>query len=181
MYELKTPGVMPVTLAEAKAHMKVTSDEDDDLITALIEAVTQWAEAYTGRDSRENVWTLTIDEFEDRIELRRSPVASITSVKYIVSGSPVTISSSVYYLKKGHQWSEILLQEDQTWPTDLDEIEAGIEIEFKTEAPRHLGRMKAGMLQHIALLYENRGDCDADTAKSSGATLLYDQFRIARI
>ena len=41
------------------------------------------------------------------------------------------------------------------------------------------------ILRHVAYLYENRGDCDpssaASSAKLSGATFLYDPFRVARI
>ena len=181
MYVLNDAGAIPFMLSEVKKYLKVDTDVDDVVLTNIIEAATGWAEAYTGRDARVNSWTLTIDEFEDRIELRKSPAESITSIKYLVNGGQVTIADTVYYLKKGTQFSEILLKEDQTWPTDLDEIEAGIEIIFVTEALRHLKRMKAGLLQHIALLYANRGDCDADTAKSSGATLIYGQFRISRV
>ena len=36
---------MPVTLAEAKAHLRVTSGTEDDTITALIATATQYVPA----------------------------------------------------------------------------------------------------------------------------------------
>ncbi len=38
LYSLKSAGTVPVTLAEAKTYMKVTSTADDDLITSMLAA-----------------------------------------------------------------------------------------------------------------------------------------------
>lgn len=181
-YTLTDNGTLPITLKQAKAYLKVDTDADNAVIQDMIAAVVQFAERYTGRDMRPKTWQLELDCFEDRILLRKSQVASITSVKYIVSGSPVTIDSSVYYLKSGYQFSEVLLQADQVWPDDLDEVEAGIEIIFVTQAPRYIEQYKIGALEHLAFLYANRGDCDVNSAAlKSGASEKYDQGRIQRI
>ena len=162
--------------------MKITSSAEDDVIKSIINMATTFGEKYTGRDFRANTWTLLLDCFGARIELRRDPVATITFVKHLVSDSQVTVATSVYYLKKGVQSSEILLQDGQDWPTDTDEREQAIEIEFVTEAYRCIDQIKEAMLRHIAYLYTNRGDCDTKNAAiESGASFIYDQFRIARV
>ena len=181
-YDLTENGDSPITLAVAKDYLKVNNSDDNAVIQNLIATVTQFGERYTGIDYRAKTWKLVLDEFEDRILLRKSRVATVTSMKYMVSASLVTIASSVYYLKIGSQFSEVLLADDQSWPTDMDEVEAGIEIIFVTGIPRYVEEYKSGILNHLAYLYQNRGDCDVDVAAvKSGATEKYDQGRIARI
>ena len=148
----------------------------------MIDSATEYGESYTGRAFRVQTWTLLIDSFANRIVLNRNPIDTITTVKYILSGTLTTIASTVYYLKKGVQCAEVLLREDQDWPTDLDEIEHGIEVIFTTVAYRNISQIKDALYRHIAYLYANRGDCDTKSAgKASGADAIYDQFRIARV
>jgi len=181
-YELSIVGTLPITVKRAKSYLKVETDEDNILLQDMIATTVRFAERYMGRDLRQNTWKLIIDKFTDRICLRKSQVRSITNVKYTVDAALVTIANTVYYLKKGYGFSEVLLQDGKTWPTDLDEIEAGIQITFITEIPRHIEQYKLGVLEHIAFLYQNRGDCDVDSAAvKSGAVQLYGQGRIQRI
>ena len=182
LYVLKTAGASPVLLADMKSYMKVTSSADDALIQAMIDAATEWGEKYTGREFTANTWQLLLDSFAARIELRRSPVDTIDSITHLVSGSPVTIATSVYYLKKGNFCSEVLLQEDQSWPTNTDEREQAITIEFTTEKYRCGDMIDLSIKRHVAFWYQNRGDCsDCDGAASgSGVTAIYDLFKIPR-
>lgn len=181
-YDLTDNGDSPITLERAKGYLKVDGSDDNVVIQDLIATATQFGERYTGIDYRVKTWKLVFDEFEDRILLRKSKVATITSIKYLVDDSLVTIDSAVYSLKIGTQFSEVLLASDQSWPTDMDEVEAGIEIIFVTGIPRYIEEYKTGILNHLAYMYQNRGDCDAEeAAKKSGATEKYGQGRIARI
>lgn len=198
-YELTTQGTIPVLLDEAKAHLKIplTNSDDDELLILLLEAAAEVAEKYTRRDLRANTWTLFLDEFPTRICLRRDPVASIASIKFLDdSPTPIqqTVATTVYYLKKGVQASEVLLQPDQEWPdgstpaTTVNEREHSIEVAFVTEAHACLEQAKVAILRHVAFLYENRGDCDptvagaiGDALNLSGAAMLLDQIRVSRV
>lgn len=186
LYELVTPGAGPVRLKDAKAYLKVDNKSDDFVVRSLLLATVQYAEKYTGRDFRANSWKLLLDGFEDRICLRRSPVASITQVQYTLAGTLTTIAASVYYLKKGPQFSEVLLLDEQEWPSDGDDVETTnehtIEITFATAVPALLEEARSALLKHLAYLYQNRGDCSSEeAARRSGATEMYDHFRIARL
>jgi hypothetical protein len=56
-------GVEPVTLAEAKLHLRIDSSDDDDLISALITTARKWAEDYCDRTFVESRYTMMLDSF----------------------------------------------------------------------------------------------------------------------
>lgn len=57
------PASNPVTLAEAKSHLRIDSSAEDDLIGTLITAATRWAEDYTDRTFCHTQWQMRIDSF----------------------------------------------------------------------------------------------------------------------
>lgn len=59
-YEL---GAEPVTLAEAKLHLRIDSSDDDDLISALIATARKWAEDYCDRTFVVSKYTMLLDSF----------------------------------------------------------------------------------------------------------------------
>ncbi len=173
-YQELDSGDLPFDIGDAKKYLKIEGSADNAVLQNLITTVVQWGERHTGRDFRIKNWRLILDCFDDRILIRKSPVASITTFKYTLLTVLTTIASTVYQFKQGHQFSEVLLRCDQEWPNDLDKIEAGIQIEFATAVPRQMVSYKQAALQHLAYLYENRGDCSVDkAAKKSGALNTY--------
>jgi uncharacterized phiE125 gp8 family phage protein len=170
-----------------KSYLRLRAGDhpDDDLLTQLLDAATWDVERYTGRDLRVNAWTLHTDEFDNPITLRRDPVDSITTVKYYVATVLTTITSTVYYHKKGPQYSELFLAEDQVWPSDIDSREHGIQIAFATVAHTGLALAQTAIMRLVAYQYGNRGDDDGKTAVSdiegSGADSLLLRMRIPRL
>lgn len=187
LYTLTEVGEPVLDLeSDVKAYLKLESCADDDLLRLLAEAVTTFAEKYMAQELRVNKWRITIDCFDERIELRRHPINTVDSITYTDENeAEQTVDAAVYYLKKGQQRSEIVQNVDQDWPDDLIEREAAIKIDITTEAVDCLDQLKLGMLRHLAFLYENRGDCSdkdlSDAAKRSGASMFYDQRRISRV
>lgn len=79
------PIVEPVTLSEAKSHMRVDSTADDDLIKSYIEAARIYTEKYLSRSLISQTWDFNYDlfpSFGDAIEIPLPPLKSITSIKY---------------------------------------------------------------------------------------------------
>lgn len=188
VYQLQSSDPSPVTLAEAKSFLRITSAAEDTLIQSTIDACTEWGESYTRRSFRAQVWHLLLDSFYYRTEIRRQIVDAITSITHLVAGSPVAVASTVYYLKQTPQGADILLASGQDWPTNTDEQEQAITVNFTTAAwTQHANLIHEALLKHIAAMYANRGDCmdgnctASDFAKSSGAAALYDMFAIARV
>lgn len=104
----QTPELEPITLEEARLHLRLDVDlegspathPDDDLVQALITVAREQAENYTGQIFASTTATLALDEFPARsIDLTVWPVQSITSVQYQDSnGDPQTLSEDDYLL-----------------------------------------------------------------------------------
>jgi len=191
-YEQLTAGPAPVTLADMKCYLKVTGTTDDALIQSVIDAATEFGERYTSRDFRVKTWRLLLDCFTDRIVLKRSLIAVVDSIEYLKDDVFTAVAVADTYLKTQRQESVLLLLSGESYPTDVDDREQAIKIEFTTEAFECQDSIKAAIRRHVAFVYENRGDCmdssgsgdcgcGADTAAQSGALAIYDQFRISRV
>lgn len=183
VYQVVSRAPSPVDLDDMRSYLRIRTTTDNDLIQSLINQATEWGEKYTARDFRAITWDLLLDCFTTRISLRRDPVDTITTVKHLVSDVNVTVASSVYYLKKLTQSSEILLLEDQEWPTDTDNREQAIEIRFVTKGYQCQDEIKGAIMRHVAFWYRNRGDCSdcKVAADGAGVTHIYNQFRISRV
>lgn len=113
-----------LTLTEAKAHLNVSSTADDTLITSYIKAAVLLIENKTNRALMWQTRTLKMDTFSDsryihnrRIYPARSPLKSVTSLKYVdTSGTTTTMPSSDYIVSTGDQHGFIAEAYDATWP-----------------------------------------------------------------
>jgi uncharacterized phiE125 gp8 family phage protein len=116
----------PVTLAEAKLHLRVDTTDEDSLITGLIVAARMAAEHETGRALINQTLRLTLDAFpaDGAIELLRPPVASITQVQYVdTAGATQTLSSTLYSLDSASAFAThyLLPSYGSTWPATRDQ------------------------------------------------------------
>ena len=182
-YELVASGAPPIDLTETKLILKVDDATDDVLIQTLIDAAIEYGEKHTGRSFRIQTFKLHLDIFEARVCLRKSPVDVITSVTHLVSDSPVTVASTVYYLKKGPQYSTMLLSSGESWPTDTDEREQAIVVNFATNPVNCGNSVIIGLYRWITYAYTNRGDWDDPEiiGKLSGAEGIFDYFSIVKV
>jgi uncharacterized phiE125 gp8 family phage protein len=124
MQPVSVSEVEPVSIVEAKQHLKMDGiGADDALIMALIASAREVAERITGRDLVRRTWDYQIDGFpKGEIEIKKAPLVEITSIKYLdEQGVERTLAPSVYgvsadwtspfiYLKHGQQWPSTLKQ-----------------------------------------------------------------------
>lgn len=117
------PAATPVTLEEAKAHLRVTQDNEDAWILANIKAATAHVEQMLGMSLMSRTLELTLDRFADSIELPRGPVQSVASVTYIdADGLPQAVDASGYTLDlvSNPQW--VVRNADSDWPDPMDAV-----------------------------------------------------------
>lgn len=92
------PAMLPVSLVEAKLHLRVDHNVDDALIEGLVRAATEHFDGWTGILGRclvEQEWSQMFDGFARELPLSLAPVISISSVTV---GSEA-IDSGSYSLK----------------------------------------------------------------------------------
>ena len=79
------PAIEPVTLEEAKLHLRVDGEDEDSLISNLIVAAREWCESYQNRAYVTQVLELALDRwpYGDTIELPRAPLQSVVKIEYI--------------------------------------------------------------------------------------------------
>jgi uncharacterized phiE125 gp8 family phage protein len=110
----------PVTLEEAKVHIRVTADDEDDLITALIIAARQWVEMFTGLILVEREVFDAFDSF-DCMALSGWPIASdATLVVGYVDGAGDTQAADDWWLKTGRRPARVSSTVGATWPTPYE-------------------------------------------------------------
>lgn len=185
-WKLKTaPTIEPVTLTEAKLHLKVDDTTEDTLITALIQAAREHAENYTGRAFIEQSWELVMDEFDEEIELPIAPATSVTSITYKDPNNVTqTLSASVYELNTHDTPQEIYVKYGQVWPAYLA-IENSITVTFKAgygaTAASVPAPIRAAILLIIGHLYQNRENVVVGRTPAElpqGAESLLNPYRI---
>jgi uncharacterized phiE125 gp8 family phage protein len=80
---LTAPAVEPLTLAEAKAYLRVETPDDDDLIAALIAGARIHVEAETRRALITQSWRLSRDAWppDGRLAVLPAPLQTMTAVR----------------------------------------------------------------------------------------------------
>lgn len=133
-FTLKTaPTSEPVSVAEAKLHLRVTHNSEDQLVDRLIGAARAWVEGYTGRSLAQQTWQLSMNGFADRLWLpRAAPLQSVTFVKYYDTSNVLqTLSSSAYVVPAFSEPAVIDLAYGSAWPSVYDRADA-VQVEYVT-------------------------------------------------
>lgn len=177
----------PVTLAEAKAHLRVDGTTEDVLITSMITSATEAAEQLTGRALMPQTWELVLDSFDDGVVLTRPPVRSVTSITYVdEAGATQTLSPLLYRLRSADDFglASVIPAYGQTWPTTLADVDA-VKVRFvagyasEDYVPEPL---KSWVKLQVSAMYENREaeaySSRATTVKMSFVDGLLDRYRV---
>ncbi|TGY87351.1 hypothetical protein E5163_14885 [Marinicauda algicola] len=118
---ITAPAAEPLSLADAKAHLRVDFTADDGEITDLIAQCRAAIETWTRRKMIAQTWERSFAGFPlrdaDPIELDLPPVASITSISYVdEDGATQTFAAEKYILEAGWEPGRIHLAYEQEWP-----------------------------------------------------------------
>lgn len=167
------PAVEPVTVAEAKAHCRVDTSDDDTYIGTLITAARQWCEEYLDRSLIHQQYVVRFDSFPYEIELPRPPMATagtttaVTLTYTLGDESTAVLSATQYRVDRNDTPGVVRQLRSGTWPANLDDKNAvtftwwagyGATGASVPAAIRH------AMLMLVGMWYERRTAADSVTA-----------------
>lgn len=172
-YLLVTPPASePLTLTEAKLHLRVDNTDTDTLITAQIMAARELAEKLTRRTLVTQHWKYVADSFPSpslmgipfgkvfgipahAFVLEKSPVASVDSITYLdMSGVRQTMPSTDYIAELVGEPCRITPVFGKIWPIPLPQIGA-VEVNFTSG---YAGSIPEGIKLAMKLMIEANYD-----------------------
>jgi uncharacterized phiE125 gp8 family phage protein len=180
------PTVEPISLAEAKSHLRVTHSDDDTYISTLISSARRAVEQSYDVSLLQQSWSY----FQDRwpaasfIVLPKFPVLSISDI-FIFGDDDVaaTLNHAHYYLDAASRPARVILRDGRSFPIagrSANGIEIKIVAGFGALASAVPQTIRQALLIIIADWYASRGDVDAGALPLSAQSLLtpYRQVRL---
>jgi uncharacterized phiE125 gp8 family phage protein len=176
---LYTQSAAPVTLTEAKTHLKVTDNNSDTEITDLIKRATALVESESNIDVRSSTWDWygQFPTAEDKLYLPRSPISSITHIKYYAPDSETLTTWTDYYLMKSGRYKGWI--QPKIYYPDTDTRPDAVTIRFVSGFTTAPEIVKQAILLAVGTWFENReSEGTKTTTLGLGFDRLIDQLRV---
>lgn len=175
------PAVEPLGLAEARLHLRLDSDEEDALVTALIRAAREMAERYTGRTLASQGLRLWLDQWpagRRAVALPCPPLVAITGVT-VYDADDLPHSFDGWLADRVATPGRLVLRAGVAAPRP-GRVANGIAIDFEagygSDVPQAIRRGMALLLGH---LFEQRDTGQASVPSTVEA--LWAPYRVMRL
>lgn len=157
------PADTPVSVAEAKNHMRYQETDADPAIDLMIKATTTFVEQFLNRQLITATYTLKFDVLHDPIVLPFPPLINVEddAIAYTdTSGSSQTVTASLFEIDNQTEPGLVLLSFNQSWPTDVRTQHNGITITYTagygTEQSSVPANIRHAILMGASDLFEHR-------------------------
>ena len=131
------PAVEPLTVAEAKLHLRVDISDDDAYIGTLITAAREWVENYLDRTLITTQLILRAAEFPtEELELARPPMATAGTATAVVitytlaDTTTATLSTALYRVDRTSAPGNVAPVINGTWPSDVIEDANAVAVTY---------------------------------------------------
>lgn len=148
------PTVEPVTIAEAKTHLKIIDNTQDREINEALIGARKNAEELVERQFINATYILRLDQFPIEIELQRPPISSVSSVQYVdTDGVTQTLATDKWTANTTSSPGRIIPAYGEVWPATRD-VQNAVTVTFiagygaaATAVPEHAKRLIKLLLQ----------------------------------
>ena len=190
---LTAPDAEPISLENAKLHLRVTGDDEDQIITLYLRSARRWVEEYIHRALIDQIWETTLDHFPlaapFQIRLPQGRVSKISTIKYLDSAGAQQTLTGPSSDSPGTGYQEDLSSDEGavirptpsgSWPQTESLRLAAVTVTFTagygpkaSDVPESL---VSGILYRLTDLHEFRGAVDGSGTES--AKLEVQQYRL---
>ena len=163
IYVVTGPAEEPVSVEEAKTHLRIDQGDEDVWLDTAVRAVRERVERVTGRTLVTQTLEVTGDGWPAGpvLVLPRPPLVSVVSIKYTdAAGVEATLASDDYYVDTRSTPGRVVLKAGKSWPGTALREANGVGVRFvagygatRAAVPAEI---RAGMLLALGELYENR-------------------------
>ena len=179
------PAAEPVSLTEAKAHLRVTHADDDAYINKLITAARRAIEQRTSLRFITQGWSLFLDCWPaSAVSLQLSPVSTIEDViTYGEDDTPSAVDPAHYYLDHVSQPARCVLRDGRTAPRGgrpVNSVEVCFTAGFGADGNAVPAELRQAILLTVAHWFEHRGDEKGGSLPLAALELL-DAQRVVRL
>lgn len=185
------PTTEPVSLGEARAHLRLDTSDTDASLAGYIIAARQYAENYTRQKFMQQTWDVTWDGGwpmvggEYRLDLPFGPVASVSQITYLDTSNVTQTLAATEYLLRGSGSDAIpyiVPNYLSTWPAVLD-MDQTIRVRFVAGFGSNPGdtpeAIRQAILMHVEILYDRNPQTRTMLQESRDALL--DPYRLVRL
>ena len=185
---LAGPAVEPVSLAEAKAWLKIDGADEDDLVGALVTSARLVVEGATRRMLITQSWRLVRDDWPrgPALDLPLAPLRAIDAISVIDSaGVARTLAPASYRIDANADSARLCFNETPPAPGRAGGIEIDVTVGYGAAPASVPAPLRQAILALAARWFENRGDAMAppstDPLPSPVAELIapYRRWRLA--
>jgi uncharacterized phiE125 gp8 family phage protein len=173
----------PITLAQAKTHLKVDGTDDDDFITRQIRAARRIGENYSGLSFLTQEREIKLDGFPCGVlDIPYGPVQSIDSFTYIKTDETTGTLVEGTDFRVSKIGARTRLEAIDGWPSTNYQVDA-VTIQY-TSGYTNAGEdylpeeIPEAVAKTVARLYEKRGDDAAGTVLTYEIMDLYDTVKV---
>lgn len=171
-------AIAPIALAEVKAHLHITRDADDAVLTGHLRSAAALCEQFIGQSVLQRPHRETLAIARDWQRLHAQPVLAITAVTGITAdGSPLALASDAY---------AITIDADGAGRVRV--LRPGsasrIEVQYIAGIAEHWGELpeplRQGIIRLAAYVHLAR-DGDGDAAPPASVSALWRPWRVVRL
>lgn len=172
------PETEPITVAEAKTHLRVTHDSDDVYIGKLIAAARRACEQRLNLRLITQNWSLYVDRWPGigALMLCLAPVSAIDDVViYGEDGTPALLDPAHYVLDHVSRPARLALRADRPRPQPgrmLNGIEVKMTVGFGSAAADVPPEIRQAILVTVAHWYDRRGEGEGASLPLAALELL---------